>query len=112
MCTLHGVTWLHVEHTPTCDFAKSARVKPTACNIARPGARSGPSNTSDECGLLLTPEFYRFHMFQGSRSSKMVSFSDSVPEFEPGTPTEQNLWNRWNLWNDWNRGKRQARSMA
>ena len=20
MCTLHGVTWLQVEHTPTCDF--------------------------------------------------------------------------------------------
>src|SRR4029450_5683851 len=53
MCTLHGVTWLHVEHTPTCDFAKSARVKPTACNMARPGARSGPSNTSDECGLFM-----------------------------------------------------------
>src|SRR6187402_373536 len=52
MCTLHGVTWLHVEQTPTCDFAKSARVKPTACNIARPGARSGPSRTRDECGRL------------------------------------------------------------
>ena len=36
MCTLHGVTWLHVEQMPTCDFAKSSRVKPTACNMARP----------------------------------------------------------------------------
>ncbi len=41
MCTLHGVTWLHVEQTPTCDFAKSARVKPTACSIARPGRAFG-----------------------------------------------------------------------
>src|SRR5688572_90031 len=52
MCTLHGVTWLHVEQTPTWDLAKSARVKPTACSIARPGARSGPSRTRDECGRL------------------------------------------------------------
>src|SRR5688572_15225639 len=84
MCTLQGVTWLHVEQTPTCDFAKSARVKPTACNIARPGARSGPSNTSDECGRLLTREFYRFHRFHGSRSSKWfcspMRFQSSNPE--------------------------------
>ena len=52
MWTLHGVTWLHVEQTPTWDFLKSSRVNPTAWSIARPGARSGPSNTSDECGRL------------------------------------------------------------
>ena len=50
MCTLHGVTWLHVEQTPICGFAKSSRVKPTACSIARPGARAGPSSTFEECG--------------------------------------------------------------
>ena len=50
MCTLHGVTWLQVEQMPICGLAKSARVKPTACSIARPGARSGPSRTREECG--------------------------------------------------------------
>ncbi len=48
MCMLQGVTWLHVEQTPICDLLKSARVKPTACSIARPGAREGPSSTSEE----------------------------------------------------------------
>ena len=53
MCTLHGVTWLHVEQTPICGFLKSSRVKPTACSIARPGARAGPSRTLEECGRRL-----------------------------------------------------------
>ena len=48
MCMLHGVTWLHVEQTPTCGLAKSARVNPTACSMARPAARDGPSTTADE----------------------------------------------------------------
>jgi hypothetical protein len=48
MWTLQGVTWLHVEQTPICDFLKSSRVNPTACSIARPGARSGPSSTREE----------------------------------------------------------------
>ena len=46
MCRLHGVTWLHVEAMPTCDFRKSAHVNPTACNIARLAARSIPSVTA------------------------------------------------------------------
>jgi hypothetical protein len=50
---LHGVTWLHVEQTPICGFLKSSRVKPTACSIARPGARAGPSRTLEECGRRL-----------------------------------------------------------
>ena len=45
---LHGVTWLQVEQMPTCGLAKSARVKPTACSMARPAARDGPSTTAAE----------------------------------------------------------------
>ena len=48
MCTLHGVTWLHVEQTPTTGREKSSRENPTACSIARPAARAGPSTTADE----------------------------------------------------------------
>src|SRR5581483_11508316 len=45
MCMLHGVTMLQVDAMPTCDFLKSSDLKPTACNIARLGARSTPSTT-------------------------------------------------------------------
>ncbi len=48
MCMLHGVTWLQVEQMPICGLAKSALVKPTACSIARPAARDGPSTTAAE----------------------------------------------------------------
>src|SRR5262245_45010538 len=48
MWTLQGVTWLHVEHTPICGLRKSSREKPTACSIARPAARAGPSTTAEE----------------------------------------------------------------
>src|SRR5688572_6055945 len=48
MCMLHGVTMLHVDATPTCDFLKSSAVNPTACNIARLAARSAPSTTIEE----------------------------------------------------------------
>ena len=47
-CMLQGVTSLHAAQTPICGLLKSARVKPTACSIARPGAREGPSSTSEE----------------------------------------------------------------
>ena len=48
MCILQGVTIDHVEAMPTTGFLKSASVKPTALNIARLGARSGPSTTIEE----------------------------------------------------------------
>src|SRR5438477_189083 len=56
---LHGVTMLHVLAIPICDFLKSSRLKPTACNIARLGARSTPSTTRPENSrwavLVFTP---------------------------------------------------------
>ena len=86
MWTLHGVTWLHVEQTPTWDFLKSSRVKPTACSIARPGARSGPSSTSEECGrLFIAARFYRFRRFQGFQTCHVRS-SATVPCRTAGTP--------------------------
>ena len=70
MCTLHGVTWLQVEQMPICGLAKSSRVKPTACSIARPGARSGPSRTFEECG--------RWYVMSGH--SYMVMTTDGSPD--------------------------------
>ena len=52
ICMLHGVTMFQVEAMPTCDFLKSARVKPSACNMARLAARSGPSTTCEEYSRL------------------------------------------------------------
>ena len=54
MCTLHGVTWLQVEQMPICGLAKSSRVNPTACSIARPARAPGPSSTFEECGRALS----------------------------------------------------------
>jgi hypothetical protein len=51
-CMLHGVTWLQAEQTPICVLAKSSREKPTACSMARPGARDGPSSTTEENGRV------------------------------------------------------------
>src|SRR5471030_2910477 len=48
MCALQGVTWLQVDATPICDFSKSARSNPTACNMARLGARSGASTSGPD----------------------------------------------------------------
>jgi hypothetical protein len=48
MCILHGVTMLQVDAIPICGFEKSASVKPTARNMARPGACSTPSTTIRE----------------------------------------------------------------
>jgi hypothetical protein len=48
-----GVTILHVEAIPICGFWKSSFVNPTACSIARLGARSMPSTTLDEKVLVL-----------------------------------------------------------
>src|ERR1700757_3428195 len=48
ICMLHGVTMLQVEATPTIDFWKSSFLKPTAYNIPRLGALSGPSNIGPE----------------------------------------------------------------
>jgi hypothetical protein len=51
MCILQGVTIDHVLAIPTCGFAKSSRLKPTACSIARLAARSRPSTVWLEYGL-------------------------------------------------------------
>jgi len=53
ICMLHGVTMLHVEAIPICDFLKSRLVNPTACSIARLGARSTPSTTMAECSRFV-----------------------------------------------------------
>src|SRR5207244_12566610 len=58
MCMLQGVTMLQSEAIPTCDFLKSADVKPTACNIARLGARSTPSTTIFENSRCAAPLEY------------------------------------------------------
>ena len=52
ICMLQGVTWLHVEATPTRGLLKSSLLKPTGYSIARLGALSGPSNTFEENFLL------------------------------------------------------------
>ncbi len=49
---LHGVTSFHDEHTPTWDLSQSSSVMPMARSIARAGARSVPSVTSDERGFI------------------------------------------------------------
>src|SRR5699024_2034446 len=45
ICTLHGVTSLHVLAIPTIGFLKSSSVNPTARSIARLGALVFPSKT-------------------------------------------------------------------
>ncbi len=49
ICMLQGVTMLQVEAMPIWDFLKSRLVNPTACSMARLGARSAPSTTIAEC---------------------------------------------------------------
>ncbi|MNC73229.1 hypothetical protein D3C75_1243920 [compost metagenome] len=48
MCMLQGVTMAQVEAMPICGFLKSSSVKPTARSMARAGAASTPSITSEE----------------------------------------------------------------
>ena len=48
MWMLQGVTWLQVEATPIWGFLKSSFLNPTAYNMARLAARSGPSTTMEE----------------------------------------------------------------
>jgi hypothetical protein len=63
---LHGVTWLHVDATPICDFRKSAHENPTACSIARLAARSTPSVTACDhfrCRLSVFRVCIGFSMF-------------------------------------------------
>jgi hypothetical protein len=43
---LHGVTSFQLEATPICGLSQSSSVIPTARNMARAGARAGPSVTS------------------------------------------------------------------
>src|SRR5579863_3580816 len=50
MCMLHGVTLLQVEAMPMSGFLKSSGLNPTGYNMARLGARSGPSSTRLEYG--------------------------------------------------------------
>ncbi len=45
MWMLQGVTWLHVDAMPICDFAKSHRSNPTAWSMARLCARSALSTS-------------------------------------------------------------------
>ena len=53
MCMLQGVTIDQVEAMPTCALAKSWRWKPTGYNMARLGACSTPSTTTEEYGRLV-----------------------------------------------------------
>ena len=55
MCMLHGVTMFQVEAMPTCGFAKSSSLKPTARSMARLGACVSPSTTTRECRRGSTP---------------------------------------------------------
>ncbi len=55
MCMLHGVTMFQVEAMPTCGFAKSSSLNPTARSMARLGACVRPSTTTRECRRGSTP---------------------------------------------------------
>ncbi len=44
---LHGIVSIHVVATPISGFARSSSVKPTPFSIARAGARSTPSVSSE-----------------------------------------------------------------
>ena len=50
---LQGVTSFQDDATPTCALPQSPSVMPTARSMARAGARSAPSVTSKERGLLV-----------------------------------------------------------
>ena len=67
MCILHGVSMLQVDAIPTCGFAKSSSVNPTARSIARPGALGAPSTTTRELSRGSTPP-------GGLRSSLAMKF--------------------------------------
>ena len=115
MCTLHGVTWLHVEQTPTCDFAKSARVKPTACSIARPGARSGPSRTREECGRLFIAQNLLLSAISYQRSADQlrqtaIGSQLSVPCF--GWLRQLKALKAGSHGTDWKRGEHALDHMA
>jgi hypothetical protein len=52
---------LHVDAIPICGFLKSSILKPTACSMARLGARSMPSTTNEEkVRVDLSPELAIF----------------------------------------------------
>ncbi len=51
---LHGVTSFHDDATPIWDLPQSSSVMPMARSIARAGARSMPSVTSRDRGLMST----------------------------------------------------------
>ena len=74
MCMLHGVSMLQVDAIPTCGFAKSSSVKPTARSIARPGALGAPSTTTRELSRGSTP-------LGGLRSSFAMRISQVAPVF-------------------------------
>jgi len=57
---LQGVTILQVEAIPTTDLVKSLSLKPTALNIERLGALSGPSTTTEEYFLVSAFTFVFF----------------------------------------------------
>ena len=65
MCMLHGVTMLQVDAMPTCGFAKSSSLKPTARSIARAGAfgatvdhDAGMAARVDAVAILVRHEFF------------------------------------------------------
>src|SRR3954452_5821091 len=50
---LQGVTSFHDDATPIWDLSQSSSVMPTARSIARAGARSNPSVTSNDRGFMV-----------------------------------------------------------
>src|SRR5690625_5211488 len=49
---LHGVISFHDDPTPICGLAQSSSPMPTARSMPRAAARSTPSVTARECGLM------------------------------------------------------------
>jgi hypothetical protein len=49
---LHGIVSIQVVATPISGFARSSSVKPTAFNIERAPARSGPSVIAALCRFM------------------------------------------------------------
>src|SRR5918994_7303592 len=74
--TLHGVTSLPADTTPTCGLAKSSSVSPTARSMARAPALAAPSVTSVDLVLVVIATILRLRLGAPARSDKNPSMAN------------------------------------